>query len=219
MRNFVACLALLTVAGASQAQITHKGDIYYFKVNFTKGQVFTLKILSEIPMAGQKKPMSVDANTTTTVLDKKGDIATLSIATSGALFPQKNVKPNVVKVTSQGKVVGGSTLSIQGVLVPPGPIKVGQSWRSANGIGSPLGTGNAEATYTFKGLKNVGGQSVAVIDVKMKVKGGFSMSMSGTTLLSPKDGLILKSNLTANTQLTKENGGQSMQMNVSVKRI
>lgn len=205
---------LLGTAVFASAQITQKGNVYNFRLNLTKGMSYTLKIVTEVPTPGQPKPTTMDTVTKTTVVDKKGDVATLNILTTGMLAGS-NPKPQLIKVDSKGKVVSGQIIANQGVLVPPTPIKVGQSWKAANGVGSPMGTGSAQTTYTFKGLKTVNGQRLAEIGVKMVVTGGISLTMNGLTYISTKDGLIVKSDLAAT--MANPSGGKTAPIKLTVK--
>jgi len=179
--------------------------------------VYTLKIVTELPTPGQKKPTTLSTTTRTTVVDKVGDIATLNILTTGMLAGP-NPKPQMIKVDSKGTLVSGQIIANQGVLLPPTPLKVGQSWKSANGVGSPMGTGNAQTTYTFNGLKTIGGQKLAEVGVVMVVTGGISMTMSGLTYISVKDGLIVKSDLAAKMANPSATKASPLKLIVSVRR-
>jgi hypothetical protein len=177
--------------------VVKKGDKYDFRLALKKGMVYTIRITTSVPMPGQSKPMEVDIVTTSRVLDKKGDIATVEVTNSGQIFGGTG-KPTIVQMNSRGTVVKGNVMSNQGVLVPPRPIKIGEKWSGSNGIGTPAGMGSSNATFTFTGIKTINGKQYAVINVASIVTGAIKANLSGTSYVSMTDGLLSNSALTAN---------------------
>lgn len=178
--RFAAAIAALGLAGLATAQVTKSGDAYTFRVKYTKGQKISYETTTTVEMAGMQ-PMK--APLTMTVTDVKNGIYTLKY-TVGAVMGGKP-QDVTIKMNSQGKIVEGSAAGqtmagVGNAQLPTKAMKVGESWTQSTDapvMGSKM---KVNSTYTFKGIKTVGGKQVAEIAVKMNSSGGTGVGVTGT---------------------------------------
>lgn len=189
------------------AQITKSGDKYVFRVKFTKGQVIHYLITTTArpirggkALPGSKGPIITTRTMTLKAVDVKGKVSTLEVSLGPSITDGKEVgqgQTGQMQVDDHNKALNRAKGSPDGAGLPPDPIKVGGKYsinQSAVRDGKPL---SIQATYTFKGIKTVGGRQVAEIDAVTMTKGSAMTKESiltqgtSTVYLSVADGTIV----------------------------
>jgi hypothetical protein len=212
MKPIRIALALSTLAFAAlgSAQVSKSGDGYTLRMKFTKGQKISYETTTTVDMAGMQ-PMKMPM--TMTVTDVKDGIYTVKYSV-GAIGGQKP-QDITLKMNSQGKLVegnaAGQALTGAGnVQLPTKPVKVGESWSSTAEtpvMGSKM---KVNSTYTFKGIKKVGGKDVAEIAIKMTSSGGaVGVTGTGTMTLMVSDGSLHGSTMNIKTSMGQGSGTAS----------
>ena len=192
------CVGVLRVAGA---QITKSGDTYVFRVKFTKGEVIHYLITTTArpirggkALPGSKGPIITTSPMTLTAVDVKGKVTTLEVTLGPFITDGKEVakaQTAQMQVDDHNKALNRAKGSPVGAGLPPDPIKVGGKYsinQSAMRDGKPL---SIQATYTFKGIKMVGGRQVAEIVAVTTTKGSVLTQGTSTIYLSVADGTIV----------------------------
>lgn len=208
MKTPVLALAALSLASIGAAQVTSSGGGYDIKVKYAPGKTYNYNLATAIKMSGgpQGTPpgQTINISLKQRVLSVKNGIATLQVTTTGA--PGGSPAPQTVQVNNRGKIVGGKSANngfnfLSGF--PARPLKVGERWTATTPFPmGPMGNGNANVTYVFRGMKNVGGKQAAQIDFSIVMAGRTSMKGSGTAYLGAADGQLVNSTMKGNLTLS-----------------
>ena len=176
------------MSSIANAQVTKQGAGYLFRIKYVKGQVmkYNMAISGKNPgAAANAKPMVMNMPMSMKVVDVKNGVATIesSVTAPGSKTPQVQT----MKMDNRGNVVGGAPGAgsmTAGTNLPQNPVPVGGSWTAKAAMAAGM---NANATYKFKSIKNVGGKNVAVIDVSMNAAGQMRAAGNGTMYMSMAD--------------------------------
>lgn len=202
------------------AQITKVGDKYVFHVKFTKGQTIryvmttTAKPMSSPrSIAVSQNPLVTISPITMTTLDVKGKISTVQLSLGPMVMNGKEiskVQTAQMQIDDHNQAVNRAKGSPVGAGFPPDPIKVGGSYhadQSAVRNGEPI---RIQGTYTFKGIKTVGGQQVAEIFAVTTTKSKVVTKGTNTIYLSVADGTLVST--TTRQTATTTNAGKPVSM-------
>ena len=200
-------LALATLCGLAAlgaAQVTKVGNGYDIKVKYAPGKTYNYALNTAVNMmggpSGTPRGQNVNMVLKQKVLSVTKGVATIQASSSGG--PQGSTPPQTIKVDSRGKVVGGQSQFSFLNGFPARPLKVGETWKATTSLPmGPAGSGKANVAYTFRGMKNVGGKSVAQIDYRVTMAGAIAMTGSGTSYLAASDGQLVSSMLTGNMNI------------------
>lgn len=198
---------LLAAPAVAPAQVTRQGDGYLLRVKFTKGQTIRYTIANSISTSaqGNSTPQAMSIPLSIRVMSVAGNVATLE-ASVGPMGGQSQPQRQTMRMDTRGKVVGGPAEGIQsltGVAMPQGPVRIGQSWKDTVQVPSPLGPISSTTTYTFRGIKSVGGRSVAELDITMTGKGSsLGLTGSGKVQILVSDGTLQGLNMTQRATLS-----------------
>lgn len=237
MKTLVLAFAALSLATVGAAQVTKSGAGYDIKVKYVQGKSYNYNLATAIKMSGmpQGQPgaapggQKINIGLKQRVVSVQNGIATLQVQTTGA--PGGNQPPQTVKVNNRGKIVSGQNSNagfnfLSGF--PNRPVKVGERWTAKTPMPmGPMGRGDANVTYVFRGLKNVGGKQAAQIDFSIQMAGQATMKGSGTAFLAATDGQLITSTMKGNlTFSAAAMGGQArpgakpmqIALNVNMKR-
>lgn len=199
---------------SANAQVTKQGAGFLLRMKFVPGQVMKYNVNMSMTMGKGAKPMNQTMPITMKVLSVQKGIATIeTMVDPRAISKDAQVQKATIKMDNRGNVVEGAASSqLANATYPQGPIRVGQSWKQ------PISTGGMKmnSTYTFKGVKNVGGRSVADLGISFSSQGGGAQSMSGTgnMLISTADGSLVNSTI----KMSMGSGAQAGSMNMTMKR-
>ncbi|MCO5295331.1 MAG: hypothetical protein M9921_00590 [Fimbriimonadaceae bacterium] len=215
--------ALWTVA---PAQISKKGAGYLFRIKWTKGQ--TAKYTMTTTTSGGPSAMAVNMPMSLKVLSVAGGVGEVEYNVGPASAngkPMGAAQKVVAKVDPRGKIVSGATQAQQmggNITFPEGPVKPGGTWTGSQTVPGPGGSMTINAKYKFVGIKSVGGQSVAQIDVSMSGGGGqMQITGSGSVFLRTADGSLQSTNLGQKLTISGAQGNQkpmTIDMKISMKR-
>lgn len=194
---------LTLAAGMAGAQVTKKGDAYLLRVNYKPGTVIHYTMTNSTTVL--KKPVIVTA--TIQVLSASKGTAKLRAGVSSVAGRPDQIVDYEVDDRNQASSGGGF-----GAVYPANPIKVGQSWTATLPVQSASGVapGSMGAKYTFRGLKTIGGRSLAVIELTLT--GG--VSGSGQMLVLAADGTVFSSTTTVSVTV----GSQTVKVQTSMTR-
>lgn len=209
----LAALALL--ASSASAQVTRKGSGYLLRTKYTKGK--TLRYATSTSVATQQpnaQPMKLSVPLTMVVQNVQNGIATIQLKMGAAKMGNQvltNGQSTTVKLNSRNVLQGANASAANASLAaqfPANPVKVGQSWTASAPISGMGGGGpqNLKATYTFRGIKTVGGRQIATITYR--VSG--AASGSGSMTLLATDGTLF-----SNTAKLAVNAGPQGRVNVT----
>lgn len=204
----------LGVAMACCGQVTHVGGRYLFRVELKKGDHFLFLIPTKVIQPGGR-PFTIELSASIKVLKTENGIATVQ----GSLHsPIQGQQPGgTEQVTNRGEVLESGFASGLFVVFPEKPLKVGESFRSSIPVknfsnqGQGADTTQSEATYTFKGIVQINGESAARFVFKTK-----DGSCKGAALISVKDGLPLR--YFASELLPIHTGGKPIRADISMIR-
>lgn len=217
-------IVLACAAGTcpAHAQVTKSGAGYLIRMKFTKGTAasYTMNTTMAMPNGNNAK-MNIPFKTQ--VLDVKGDMATVRYTVGPAMVngrTQDAAKTIEVKMNNRGKVTGGPATQLQGMAMtlPEKPLKVGDTYSSSVKVGAGPQAMTVNATYTFLGIKTVGGMSAAQFSIKSSGKGAFSTTGTGVMALAVSDGSLVASGLSQSIVIKAGNKTQTINSQVSMTR-
>lgn len=196
-------------APIADAQVSSKGGGYQFRLGYKKGQVMKYTVVTTATMPNAKEPMKFNMPMTMKVVDVQGDTFTIETTTEVSMPGQKpQTQKQTVKMDRMGNAKDGQTV-MTGTNLPKDPVKVGGSWTAkaaAQGM-------NANAKYTLKGFKKVGGRDAAELVMTVTGTGSMKMTGSGTMFLDRADCSLLSM---AMTMKMPSPDGKSPAMNMSM---
>lgn len=228
-------LALATLCGLAAfgaSQVTKVGNGYDIKVKYAPGKTYNYALNTVVNMAGGPgggRSQNLNMVLKQKVVGVKNGVATIQASSSGG--PGGQTPAQTIKVDSRGKVVGGKSQFNLLNGFPARPLKVGETWKATTDFPmGPGGNGKANVAYTFKGMKNIGGKSVAQIDYRVTMAGAMAMTGSGTSYLAASDGQLVSSTLAGNMKINmgamgaRPQPGQAaptmnMTLKVNMKRV
>lgn len=204
----LALMSFVVLASLSSAQITRQGSGYLFRMKFVTGQVMKYSVVSTMGgINAGGKPMEISLPMVWKVASVAGGIATVDTTVGPVTVgKQTMMQPtkNRVQISSQGKVVGNTGVGQQvAPSLPTGPVKIGQSWSSSSAISTGMGPAqDVKATYTFKGLRSIGGKQVAELSVLTTGQA----SGKGAMFLLVSDGSLFQSRLAMDLKVQSPDG-------------
>lgn len=197
----VALTATAILAGSvrSEAQVSPSGGGYLMRMKFVKGASASYTMATTMTMPGAKQPQTMTMPLSMRVVDVKNGIGTVAYKV-GPMPGQQKATEATVKMDSRGNTVGEKNPIISGVSgmeLPQKPVKVGETWKVNGTVPSMIGQMNTQSTYKFRGLKNVSGKQVALIDVTVSGSSGkIRFSGGGQMQLMASDGSLFAVNMT-----------------------
>ena len=218
-------IGLLATAWASApAQVVKQGNGFLLRMKYTKGAIakYTMTTTSVasagIPAMNMAMPMETKV---LSVLKGVGEVQYTvgPVTNNGKAMGQKQVV--VTKVDARGKMLSSSGMAQQfnNVTFPEGAINPGASWSGVQSSQSAMGAMNMNATYTFVGLKSIGGKMCA--EIKVAVSGGNAMiktNGTGSVFLLVSDGSLQSTHLAQDMRMdTGQKGAKPMQLKMIVK--
>lgn len=213
-----------TVWASAPAQVVKQGGGYLLRMKYTKGTVTKFAMTTSSVASAGIPAMNMVMPMETKVLSVSGGVGEVQytvgpVTNNGKAMGQKQVV--VTKVDARGKMLSsnGMAQQLNNVTFPEKPVKVGGTWSGVQSSQSAMGAMKMNATYTFVGLKSVGGKACA--EIKVSVDGGNQMIKTkgtGSVFLLVSDGSLHSTNLTQNMTLDSgQNGTKPMQLKMTVK--
>lgn len=194
MRASLLILASIGLVATATPQLTKQGAAYLFRAKYTAGQTnrYTMTMSSTMnsqAMLNMETPLVLK-----TVSVSKG-IATVEVATGPAKMNGKSqgqVDKQTVKMDNRNRPQGGqnSFESFGSFAYPEKPIAIGGKWTQKMDMGTAMGGMKLDATYTFVGVKTIGGKQVAEIKSTMKGTMMGPITGSATTYIVMADGSL-----------------------------
>jgi hypothetical protein len=194
---------------SANAQIVKQGNGYLYRMKHAVGKTLKYGVISTLSSneAGGSS-MKLNLPMVWKTVAVKNGVATIDtsvgpIASGGSNLGGQPVR-NRIQIDTRGRLIGkaGSGQQLMPAL-PDKAIRIGQSWSASAPIELPMqGDKKITATYVFKGIKTVGGKSVAELAVKTTGQA----SGSGTMLLLTSDGTLFKSQLNISLTMTGPTG-------------
>jgi len=212
----------VVLAASASAQITPKAGGYLFRMKFRPGVTRYNTAINQVTTGG--KGIGVAMPFAQTVLKVAKGKATMAVKSgpfmiNGRPFGTPQITtPFEVNALGRGSngEAGGQGLTA----MPQNPVKVGAKWSSSLTVATMSSTtATTKATYQFVRLTKYRGQDVAELATTLVSDRGGEISGKGVTLLSAKDGTIVKSTLRMNFGATGTDGKPvSMQFDVVITR-
>lgn len=219
----IAAGLVLITAGSAAAQITKNGPGYLLRAKYVAGTSARFRIDSSTSM-GTGQAMKVVIPFSQKVKSLAKGVASIEYTVGPVnMNGAAQGKPQVInaQVDSRNRMVGGgpSGVNLGNVGFPEKPVRIGGSW-TADVSGAAPGM-TSKGTYTFKGVKSVGGKQVAEIAVKMTMGGnqGMSATGSGIMYLLVSDGSLHSGNLTQNMSMGSGANARAMTSTIKIVRL
>jgi hypothetical protein len=201
----LAGLSGLVVASAG-AQVSKHGDLYSFRMKFTKGQRIDYTMNMDGKVMGQKLLAKLPLSQVTTAV--QGDIGTLTMTVgdpvmtiSGRPFNRampSNVHTGTMQVDSKGHVLGGAQTQTS-VVLPDKPVRIGGTWSAKSTVATQMAPSmDVVGTYKFVGLERVGGFNAARFSFVIKEVAPKKPKVSKTGKPEPKMAVTGKGTLWIN---------------------
>jgi hypothetical protein len=197
----------LAIAAIGSAQITKNGSGYLFRMKHTPGSTYKFGVVSTLATGGSGQGMKFSLPMIWKIVGVSKGIATVDTTvgpiTMGKSQAMQSSK-NRIKLDNRGRIVGQAGAGQQVTpAYPEKAIKVGASWSAGAPIELPMqGQKKITATYTFKGVRSVGGKPMAELNVKTS---GQAVG-SGTMLILMSDGSLFQSKIKMDLQMTSPDG-------------
>lgn len=219
---FFALVLPFAAIPSAHAQIVKKGDAYLMRQKYTKGQVIRYSLTTKTAPIGGAKPITIPLSMKLTVLEVKGNVATLKTSVDPIKGLTQKTQESTVKVDTTGKIVGGvqsqqmSAMNSMSVL-PKKAVKVGESWTQTVAMPVPgLGNLSVRTIYKFQGVKSVGGRQVAVLGLNLVgASQSFSMKGSGTSQMLLSDGSTVALSMNQTLTIRGAQGAKPMTLAVT----
>ncbi len=213
---------------------------YNIRFKMNRGQVVRhgVNIKTVVPGRAGSKPMTVTADMVVAqkCTDVKPNRFTIQSSIEKMNMNVPGVDPKVFKpqidaalsqratvvMDGQGKIVSISGQQSSGfnnpTSYPPGPIKIGQTWKSTVDQPSQMGQMKMTVTNKLLGIENVRGQSCYKISLVMSGSGAVAVTGSGTIWIRASDGLPEKGAFT-NTMKMGQQGGASFNVSTTMTSL
>lgn len=204
------------LATSSQAQVTQQGGGYLLRMKYAPGMILKYEMSTAMTGAPQGQGMNFVIPMVMKVTKVSNGVASID-ATVGPMKGQKGQAQKMsMTMDSRGKTTGQQNSPVQTQL-PEKPVKIGEKWSNSANVNGM----NVKATYTFRGLKNVGGKSVAAIDVAFSGSMGAqgTMSGTGTQFLMVNDGSLYTMNMKMNMAMTNPQNKQKMNIGTTISMV
>jgi hypothetical protein len=208
----------------ADAQVTKSGNGHLLRVRYTKGQAMDYTVTTSVTVPGaqgqQPARSRITAPLSMRVQDVARGIATVKIESGPAMVdgkPQGQKTETTVRLDNRNQPqgqAGGGVESMAAAILPANAVTVGQRWTSTatvNVMNQPM---NLSVTYTFRGVRRVGGRDVAEIQAQYTGKGFATFTGSGTTLLRVADGTLQSSVVSLRANIS---AGQNTATNVTME--
>ncbi len=183
--------------GLSHAQIKKTGSGYLLRVKYTKGQVIKLNSTNSVSgVQGRNGKFVVDLPMVIRVTATAKNSATLDLTAGPAQMGGKPVgmapQNATLHVNNLNQAVDGEATNGLGASYPKDPVRLGAKWKASLPINSGSGQMTLDATYTFKGVKTVGGRQLAILTMTL----AGAATGTGSMTLRMSDGTVNSSNMT-----------------------
>lgn len=217
-------IASLLFTALAVPQIAKQGKNYLFRAKHTAGQTIKYTMTMNSTTGGK----SLLAMETPLVLATKSvtkGVATMDVSTGPAKMngqSQGKVDKQTVKVDSRNRPVGGDS-NFEGFgsfAYPEKLIAIGSKWTQKINMGTAAGPLKMDATYTFVGVKALGGKQVAEIRTQMTGNMMGPITGQGTSFIVLADGSLHSSAVQLTMKITPGQGQpvQTVVSNVKVAR-
>jgi len=218
--GIVGCLCLSFVG--AYAQVSRSGAGYLFRYQYQKGKTYKYAMDSVAKNSSIK--MNVGLKFKVTVLKVGKNTSKLrydidSMTQNGK--PIGRSQTAEVEIDRRGNVVGdsGTIQQLGNVAYPKEAIAIGKSWtRNVNSAAMGFKM-NLKGTYKFGGFQTVGGKRFAILNVKMKNTGDFSVDGGGTMLVDAADGMVYSYKMTMTVGMKTSQQSVSLANVVTIKRL
>lgn len=216
----VGCLCLSFVGAF--AQVSRSGAGYLFRYQYEKGKSY--KYAMESVAKNPSIKMNVGLKFKVTVLKVGKNTSKLkydidSMTQNGK--PIGRSQTAEVDIDRRGNVIGdsGTIQQLGNVAYPKEAIAIGKSWtRNVNSAAMGFKM-NLKGTYKFSGFKTLRGKRYAVLDVKMKNTGDFSVDGGGTMLVDAADGMVYNYQMTMTVSMKTSQQSVKLDNIVNIKRL
>lgn len=210
MKTPLLLVTALAFSPFATPQIAKQGAGYLLRNKYTAGQTQKMT-MSMTSTAGGQTVLSMQTPIVMKTKSVTKGIATLEVTTGPAKMngqSQGKVDKQTVKMDSRNRPVGGSS-NFEGFgsfAFPEKPVKPGQKWTQKIDMASAVGNIKLDATYTFIGVKTVGGRAVA--EIRTTMKGTMMGPITGTAIsyLRVADGSVDSSSVDMIMNITAAEG-------------
>ncbi len=203
------------------SQVSSSGSGYLFRYKYVKGKAYSYAMESLAKNPNIK--MNVGLKFKVTVLKVGKETSRLrydigSVVQNGK--PIGRSQTAEVEIDRRGNVIGdtGTVQQLGNVAYPKEAIAIGKSWTrnvNSNAMGFKM---NLKGVYKFTGFKTVAGKRYAILDVKMKNTGDFSVDGGGTMLVDASDGMVYDYKMTMTVGMKTSQQSVSLANVVTIKR-
>lgn len=216
----VVCLCL-SFAGA-YSQVSRSGAGYLFRYKYVKGKSYKYAMDSVAKNPSIK--MNVGLKFKVTVLKVGKETSKLRYDIDPVVQNGKPIgrsQTAEVDMDRRGNVVGdsGTVQQLGNVAYPKEAIAIGKSWTRNVNSGAMGFKMNLKGTYKFTGFNTVKGKRYAVLDVKMKNTGDFTVDGSGIMLVDASDGMVYSYKMTMTVAMKTSQQSVKLDNIVTIKRL
>lgn len=203
-------LALCAVVGfalTANAQVSKTGGKYLLRMNYKKGQVLRFVAESGIVM-GPKQTTKVTVPMVMKVKNVVKGIADIDVTVGPVSSNGTKMQPArtaSAKMDTMGRPVDGASSPMMSGTFPQKPVAVGETWSSNVPLsGMQM---NVSMRFIFRGLKNIKGKMVGIIDTAIdSVSGGANLSGKGQMQVLVSDGTLNNMRLNMTMSVPPSNG-------------
>lgn len=190
-RKVLGVLGLLALGLSASAQVSKTGSKYLLRMHYKKGQTLRYVAESSIVM-GPKQTTSVTVPMVMKVKSVVKGIADIDVTVGPVSSKGTQMQPARsanAKIDSMGRPVDGASSPMMSGSFPQKPVAVGEQWSATVPLsGMQM---NVSMRFIFRGLKQVQGKTVGVIDTAIdSVSGGANLSGKGQMQVLASDGTL-----------------------------